>query len=53
MPSTGLDYFENDEPIFPPAIKTLTVPSRAGYNFNGYYVGSTQYYTNTMSSART
>jgi uncharacterized repeat protein (TIGR02543 family) len=36
---------------------TATAPTRDGYNFGGYYSavngGGTQYYTNTMASART
>ena len=38
------------------AMPSATAPTRTGYNFLGYYdaaVGGTQYYTNTMASART
>lgn len=55
MPSTGVNSVNPDtgELINPPQTVTLTAPSQSGYTFNGYYVGSTQYYTNTMASART
>lgn len=55
MPSTGINTVNPDtgELINPPQTVTLTAPSQSGYTFNGYYVGSTQYYTNTMASART
>lgn len=34
------------------ALPNITVPSRTGYTFNGYYIGSTKYYNANGTSAR-
>jgi uncharacterized repeat protein (TIGR02543 family) len=38
---------------FDAAMPSATGPTRQGFTFNGYFISSTQYYTNAMASART
>lgn len=57
MPSQGVNSVEDGALVNPPVTVTLSAPTQSGYTFGGYYSGQngtgTQYYTNTMSSART
>jgi uncharacterized repeat protein (TIGR02543 family) len=57
MPLTGtnnVDYSGENPVIIAPPIQNVTiqVPVQTGYIFNGYFFGATQYYTNTVASAR-